>query len=508
MKTRLSLALLAMACTDTQRLPWTYSVAPGVRATRLEARIHTDGCDGPVQWASSFARSATVADRPPLLTHGRTYGFEVRALDESCTVTGTGCTEVRLPDAESVSISIQPSAPSFACTGLQRCFEGQCTDGGVDGGGPCGACCSGDRCVDGQCEPTLGVTAVATGSQHTCAIRGGELFCWGTETVGELGSGAGSSAAQRPRRLDVSSGYTDVRSKQNWTCALRDDAVSCWGSNADSQLGTGAASSGIFTPEDVVGPTEYRALDVGFFHACAITTANQLACWGRNGNHQASQTDSAPIVVPTFYEAQPWDAIAGGGEFTCGLHFGALDCWGEDLYGNVGVGVTDTEVEIPSRVSEGTQWEFVATGQYHACAIDNTRAVYCWGKNGSDGRSDARGALGIGAIAAADTPQLVSGLRARALAASNHTCAVRVDGGLSCFGPNESGQLGTDDVVTHDMPTDVVDSVSSWTHISVGAAHSCAIDSSGGLWCWGSNEHQQIGVEGGDRLTPTRVCFE
>lgn len=87
---------------------------------------------------------------------------------------------------------------------------------------------------------------------------------------------------------------------------------------------------------------------------------------------------------------------------------------------------------------------------------------------------------------------------------SQHACARTDRGTVFCWGANEHGQVGNTLTVKQSTPQRIADIVA--TQLTAGAGHTCAIDKAGAIDCWGSNEHGQLGdgtLE--NRSAPTKV---
>ncbi|MFM2106106.1 MAG: hypothetical protein RL338_1138 [Chloroflexota bacterium] len=88
----------------------------------------------------------------------------------------------------------------------------------------------------------------------------------------------------------------------------------------------------------------------------------------------------------------------------------------------------------------------------------------------------------------------------------SHTCALDASGGVWCWGRNDLGQLGLGDLVDRTTATAVPGMTSGFTEVVAGQRHTCAIDATGGVWCWGANDYGQLGdLTTTNRSSPVRV---
>jgi alpha-tubulin suppressor-like RCC1 family protein len=80
-----------------------------------------------------------------------------------------------------------------------------------------------------------------------------------------------------------------------------------------------------------------------------------------------------------------------------------------------------------------------------------------------------------------------------------HTCALASTGRVYCWGENADGQLGDNTSTDRDTPTRVATSV-PFTQVTTGAHHTCALTAAGQAYCWGYN----YGGALGDNTTTSR----
>jgi alpha-tubulin suppressor-like RCC1 family protein len=136
-------------------------------------------------------------------------------------------------------------------------------------------------------------------------------------------------------------------------------------------------------------------------------------------------------------------------------------------------------------------------GGGHTCAVKTDGSLWCWGNN-------FYGQLGDGTYTSRNTPvQIMSSEVSSVALGGYHTCAVKTDGSLWCWGLNDVGQLGDGTNTSKTTPVQIMSSgVSS---VALGYAHTCAVKADGSLWCWGRNNYGQLGDGGGWKNTPVYI---
>ena len=94
-----------------------------------------------------------------------------------------------------------------------------------------------------------GVTAISSGAVHTCAIVGGRPWCWGSDSAGQQGNGESATDNAVPALvLELAGEATAITAGLLHTCAIVDGAAWCWGDNSVGQLGNGGFSSQVPVP--------------------------------------------------------------------------------------------------------------------------------------------------------------------------------------------------------------------------------------------------------------------
>ena len=130
---------------------------------------------------------------------------------------------------------------------------------------------------------------------------------------------------------------------------------------------------------------------------------------------------------------------------------GSVLCWGSNANGELGDGTT-TRRSTPTPVNGlGTGVTAIVTGSAHTCALTVAGSVLCWGSNN-------RGQIGDGTTTQRLLPSAVSGLESGVMAIAAgalHTCALKANGGVQCWGWNPDGRLGDGTTTPRPVPTAV-----------------------------------------------------
>jgi alpha-tubulin suppressor-like RCC1 family protein len=298
------------------------------------------------------------------------------------------------------------------------------------------------------------VDAVSTAGTRCIASRSGNVTCWGTNALGELGIGSRSLTLMMPTMVPALTDVTALTAGEFHICALRGNgSVACWGGNLFGQVGSGRSSDSEPSPVEVVLPAPALQITAGSSMTCALLTDHRVACWGSNGHGElgdGTTTDrSTPVIIPSLADVLE---VSAGADHVCARRVGGrVSCWGDNGVGGFCNGTTaevsPTPLEIPSL--EGANQ--LALGSVGTCAILAGGAVYCCGSN-------VGGALGDGStVAMRSTLGRVSGLPAtQQLRCATHACcALTTVGEVWCWGQNTDGALGDGTTTDRSVPAQV-----------------------------------------------------
>ncbi len=354
---------------------------------------------------------------------------------------------------------------------------------------------------------TSGVQAIAGGYKHSCALTsGGGVKCWGGNEYGQLGNDSTEQSLDPVNVFGLSSGVIAVAAGGLSSCALTsEDQVKCWGANMSGALGDGSTTSSDI-PVSVSGLINgVSTISVGSGHSCAISSSGTLQCWGGNDTGQSGDGrlmwTSLPLDVSGLSSGNTM--VATGSRHSCVVtSAGGVKCWGDNFDGQLGDGTSNDRSEPVDVVGLTGGVIAVQAGFNHTCALISGGKVKCWGNNDY-------GHLGNGTQDPHLTPQDVNGLAQGVLMIStqrSHNCALTDTGLVKCWGSNSQGQLGDGTTTDRSEPVDVTGLSSNTNSVAAGGRHTCALSDSGGVKCWGDNYYGQLGDNNNnDSSTPVDV---
>ncbi|VAW97255.1 BNR repeat domain protein [hydrothermal vent metagenome] len=365
--------------------------------------------------------------------------------------------------------------------------------------------------------------SVSTSDNHTCAIQQADnsLWCWGLNTDLQLGLPSNSAIIQKYVTAvtlpnvgfdPTTEAWIGVSAGLEHTCAISaaktgttistSGKLWCWGSNQFGEIGVSGTTSSISLPNSspVNGSRNWKSVSVGQSKTCAINDLGEAFCFGYNASVPFIN-DRYPITAVAGRN-ENWTSITVGLGHECGVKTVAISgvdksqlyCWGQQQFSQLAGGFNYNSY-IPNLISNDENilvdpyvWKSLAAGGHHSCALKNDNSLWCWGKN-------FWGQLGVGNEFPASTLKKVTSEIGWTDVDSyfKTTCALKTDGSMWCWSQNHKGQLGTGSILFENIPTITNNNISDWNKIAIGQYHSCGLKNNNSLWCWGSATFGQLG---------------
>ncbi len=329
------------------------------------------------------------------------------------------------------------------------------------------------------------VIALRAGGHHSCGIlKNGSLWCWGQANSGQLGVGGPPvSFLDTPTQVGSATDWQVIAPGVFHTCGIRGGQMWCWGSNQYGELGLGYTSSGEDTPARVGADSDWVNVAAGGYFTCGIRQGGFLYCWGLNDEGQLGLGDYSNRMTPAFVQGGTWEKPDAGSSHACAIASttGIAHCWGSNLEGQI---ESSVKLAYPSPTALTLARQVVA-GDRATClrskdaagSGDNNR-VFCFGDGGALSGNLYGGSLPVGCrrTAPGSGCDLRGGFRFQEVDLRfEHACGVEVGTRtLWCWGEGDDGQLG-DGAGTDAVEPVAVAVTRPWTDVSTGVRHTLAL---------------------------------
>jgi hypothetical protein len=382
--------------------------------------------------------------------------------------------------------------------------------GGVPAGGAGGAFTDGGNAGGSGGVPNGGAGGIATGGRdggtplpiatgrridvdNNCCVEGlacwirdsGELYCWGSNKYSIFG--AAGPDQYTPKRVGTELWTTiQTNDQASALCGIRQDGtIWCWGRGSALLFSSTLITTG--TPRRLSDPGPWSDLAVGAGVACAIKASDSsLWCWGSGstgalgqGCAQPTGPCTGPSSVTPLQVPGAWSSVdIANDKVVAADKSGNIWLWGDYKYTpskqtgtwfgpwrQVARGSTFAGIKAdqslwrgypPGSAGAGHDWVSVDVAGLNEifCAVDATEGgVWCWGSNNS-------GQFGNGdwdPLETASEPQRVPGTSGflQVSMGTYEVCALRQDDTVWCWGTNRSGVLGDGGLVSRSIPWQV-----------------------------------------------------
>lgn len=155
--------------------------------------------------------------------------------------------------------------------------------------------------------PVTGVSGavdeLSLGGSHKCARSGANLYCWGSNYEGQLGTGdTDYQPTDAPQLVLLENVKSVDLGLSDWSGAIAgpSDEVFIWGREHEERFGDGPGGPMSTNVPIPIGLTDVSRLSLGLNHACALKTNGQLLCWGDDAFGQIGDgPDNTDKAVPT-----------------------------------------------------------------------------------------------------------------------------------------------------------------------------------------------------------------
>jgi alpha-tubulin suppressor-like RCC1 family protein len=239
------------------------------------------------------------------------------------------------------------------------------------------------------------------------------------------------------------------------TLAIKDNGTLwSWGYNDYGQLGLGYSYPiPITIPNQIGSDSDWSDISAGDRHSLARKSNGTIWGWGYNNDGQLGDgTNTTRILPRQIGTKSDWANVSAGGN-NSGSHSvaiktnGTIWSWGNNDYGQLGLGDSGTDKETPTQTGIDSDWSDIVAGTIHTFALKTNGTIWAWGANNY-------GQLGDGTVTNRNTPmQIGNASDGSVISAGDNSLVRKNNGTLWVWGLNDKGQLGLGDTNIKYTPT-------------------------------------------------------
>ncbi len=290
----------------------------------------------------------------------------------------------------------------------------------------------------------------------------------------------------------------------NLAYAIKNDgSLWYWENSTYNQIGDSAFSIASL-PERVDTSLSWQSIwgSPAGFHVLAQKKDGTLWGYGDNqyGELGIGTNDHGSGVPARIGTDNDWRSVSVGEQFSIATkNDGTLWAWGLNFYGNLGDGTT-IDKNVPTQIGVANDWSYVSAGSIFSVAIKKDGTLWSWGYN-------QLGQLGNGTTDSSHNPVQIGTDNDWSFVSSgfDHSLAIKKNGTLWGWGLNVSGQLGNGTTNNSNIPIQIGTDI-NWKYVSAGYFYSLGIKTDGSAWSWGSNDNGELGIGTDTEMdSPTRI---